>query len=132
MQWLAPLLLKNTLEKLRTCDHLTGIDAFLKREITACERRRVDQGSRLQSLQDIHGLRATKRHNSMDGRGLKESARTPGQHGWVTDGTKFLTVRYFINSCRLRISVLPTKTRISRGRHHDRSCRAGFYGRERS
>ena len=35
MRWMAPLLRKNRLEKLKTSEHLTGINAFLEREIAA-------------------------------------------------------------------------------------------------
>ena len=73
-----------------------------------CEWRLVAQGSRLQSLQDIHGLWASKLHIAVDEGGLKESARKPGRHRWVTDDTKFLSGWDFINSCRIRISALAT------------------------
>ena len=64
-------------------------------------------------------------NTSVDGGGLRSSAKTPGQHYWVSDGSRFLSGRDFINSCRIRIDALPTRSRTSRGRFRDRRCRAG-------
>ena len=124
LRWIAPLLRKNRLTTLRLGEDHPRND-FLEREITICEKRLRDGRNEFQTLDDVNKWWATTLHNTVDGGDLQRSAETPGQHRWVNDGTKFLSGRDYINSCRLRISALPTKSRTSRGRHVDRGCRAG-------
>ena len=64
-------------------------------------------------------------HNSVDGGALKESRNIPQQKRWIAEGTRFLSGRDFVLTCELRINAMPTKSRTSRGRIHDRSCRSG-------
>lgn len=64
-------------------------------------------------------------HDSIDGRRLKDSRKVPQQHQWITEGNRFLSGKDFINSIKLRINALPTKSRTSRGRTSDRTCRGG-------
>ena len=64
-------------------------------------------------------------HGSVDGGALKESKRIPQQNGWIAEGTRFLTGRDFVLTCKLRINAMPTKSHTSRGRIQNKSCRAG-------
>lgn len=61
----------------------------------------------------------------IDGAGLAESNKTPGQHSWVRGGNLFMSGRDFINCIKLRFNCLPCRSRCSRGRSDDRRCRAG-------
>ena len=47
------------------------------------------------------------------------------QNRWIAEGTRFLSGRDFVLTCKLRNNAMPTMSRTSRGRIHDRSCRAG-------
>ena len=58
-------------------------------------------------------------------RGLKDSAQVVSQHQWVTGDTALLTGRNYMNCHKVRISALPTRTRITRGRYEDRSYCSG-------
>lgn len=64
-------------------------------------------------------------YEKVDGKGLNESARVPQQHMWIREGTRFLSGKDFVQSCKLRINTLPCKSRTTRGRSLERFCRAG-------
>ncbi|GBO40185.1 Retrovirus-related Pol polyprotein from type-2 retrotransposable element R2DM, partial [Araneus ventricosus] len=69
---------------------------------------------------------AERLYASVDGRALRASCKTAGQHTWVRNGTSFVPGRDFISMIKTRINALPTRTRTSRGRPNKiRSCRAG-------
>lgn len=63
--------------------------------------------------------------SGVDGVGLRESCKTPGQNNWVRGNTMFLSGRDFINSIKLKFNALPCRSRCSRGRTDDRLYRAG-------
>lgn len=125
LRWMAPLLRLNRLKGLRQEEHLGLMNRFLEKEIAICEHRLSHNCGRISSLGDVYRFWASRLYNSVDGGGLRNSAKTPGQHHWVSDGTRFLSGRDYINSCRIRISALPTRSRTSRGRFKNRRCRAG-------
>lgn len=126
LKWTAPLLRLSRLRKLRGTA-LTGNNNFLEIEIAKCEKRLLGRGLTYGRSEYVRRRWALCLYGSINGRGLKESDRTEAQHRWVAEGTRFLTGRDFVNSIRLRICALPTRSCTSRGRHMDRSCRAGCY-----
>lgn len=73
---------------------------------------------------------ADRSYESVDGGGFKSSGKVPHQHDWVSDGSRLLTGRDFINCGRARIGALPTRSRTTRGRAADRRCRAGCLAQE--
>ena len=44
-------------------------------------------------------------HNSVDGGELKESRNIPQQRRWIAEGTRFLSGRDFVLTCKLRINA---------------------------
>ncbi|CAB0033470.1 unnamed protein product, partial [Trichogramma brassicae] len=111
----------------------TSVDfssVFVRREIAICEKRLTDGRTILQNT-DIIGRRwARLLHSSIEGRALKDSCYTIGQHSWVSDGTALLSGKDYIACHRVRIGALPTRSRLTRGRHGDRQCRAGCRAQE--
>ncbi|KAG8174322.1 hypothetical protein JTE90_000999 [Oedothorax gibbosus] len=68
---------------------------------------------------------------SIDGAGLAESWKTPGQNAWMHGRNLFLNGRDFINSVKLKFNALPARSRCARGRpEKDRLCRAGCHRNE--
>ena len=124
MRWVAPLMRKTRLEAMMGILNVNA-HSFIAKKVMICQQRLLDHETTLNSMSDINDWWASKLHNSLDASGLKESRETFGQHSWIGDGTKFLSGRDFIHSCRFRIGAIPTKARTSRGRHRDRRCRAG-------
>lgn len=127
LRWQAPLRRLNRLAKLPIAQQvLTGVaGSFLEKEMEQCRTRLSDGGSLLVTGADIRRRWAELLYSKIDGAGLKESARVPQQHVWIQEGTRFLSGRDFVQSCKLRINALPTKSRTSRGRPKERVCRAG-------
>lgn len=74
---------------------------------------------------DVDSYWKSKMSGSVDGVGLSESGKTPGQHSWVHGANLFLNGRDFIKSVKLRFNAMPCRARCARGREHDRLCRAG-------
>lgn len=103
----------------------TTMLTFLRREISNTETRLDDPVLRIRSRKDMKRRWAELLYASVDGKALKGSAKVPQQHQWVTEGTKFLHGKDFINMCKLRINALPVRARTTRGRAHDRACRGG-------
>lgn len=62
---------------------------------------------------------------TVDGRGLAEAPRVPAAHAWVSDGSALLPGADFIEAIKVRANAVPTRSRCSRGRPLDRTCRAG-------
>lgn len=56
---------------------------------------------------------------------MRDSGEVPGAHRWVSEGTRLLRERQFMNLIKLRINAMPTLERTSRGRGVDVSCQAG-------
>ncbi|CAL7932866.1 unnamed protein product [Xylocopa violacea] len=123
MRWLMPLRRKERLEALAK----GGPEplSFLAQEIEKARRRLKDERQELDHRDKIEKRWAKLLHSSVDGKALNESRKVLTQNQWVLDGTRFLSGKDFINSVKLRINALPTKSRSSRGRQGDRLCRAG-------
>ncbi|KAL7294948.1 hypothetical protein TKK_0011659 [Trichogramma kaykai] len=103
---------------------------FVRREIAVCERRLTDGRTILRNTDSIGRRWARLLHSSIEGRALKDSCYTIGQHSWVSDGTALLNGKGYIACHRVRIGALPTRSRLTRGRHGDRHCRAGCRAQE--
>lgn len=103
----------------------TVVNSYITTEINKAERRNWHEDSALTSSNQINILWARALYQSIDGKGLRHSRKVPNQHQWVGEGTRFLSGRDFVNSCRARINALPTKSRTARGRNKDRECRGG-------
>ncbi|CAK9796554.1 Retrovirus-related Pol polyprotein from type-2 retrotransposable element R2DM [Anthophora plagiata] len=123
MRWLMPLRRRERLEKMRKEDEEPSL--YLSLEIDRTKRRLKEGQEDLNNTEKLDMRWAKLLHNSSDGKALKESHKVPQQHQWVTALNRLLTGRDFINITKLRINVLPTKSRTSRGRRSDRLCRAG-------
>ncbi|CAL7932962.1 unnamed protein product [Xylocopa violacea] len=123
MRWLMPLRRKERLEALAK----GGSEplSFLAQEIEKARRRLKDGRQELDHRDKIEKRWAKLLHSSVDGKALNESRKVLTQNQWVLDGTRFLSGKDFINSVKLRINALPTKSRSNRGRQGDRLCRAG-------
>lgn len=109
---MVPLRQRNRLIKLNW-----GDSSFHNLEIEKCEK-----------LKDNNIVLATQKqllHKSVDGAALSKSSKVPSQHRWVTDGNKLLSVRDYMKCVKFRINAMPTRSRTTRGRKEDRSCRAG-------
>ncbi|CAK9823991.1 Retrovirus-related Pol polyprotein from type-2 retrotransposable element R2DM [Anthophora retusa] len=100
-------------------------ELYLTIELQRTIRRLTENHRDLNSQENIDKKWATLLHSLVDGSGLKESRKTPRQHQWVTDGNRFLSGKDFINTIKLRVNAMPTRSRTARGRTSDRSCRAG-------
>lgn len=123
MRWLMPLHRANRLINYQT--NLEGDQGFLKQELERARLRLKDHNIYLDHKDKVVSFWADLLHNTIDGKALKASNHVKQQHRWVTDPSRFLTGRDFINSLRLRINALPVKSRTSRGRRSDRMCRGG-------
>lgn len=127
MRWVAPL---NRLRRLCRLPVVSQQEeqapgSFLIKEKDRCRERLKEQATFLNNQSDVNNRWARLLYDKVDGAGLRESSKVPQQHAWVGEGTRFLTGRDYLQSCKLRINALPTKSRTSRGRHEDRRCRAG-------
>lgn len=123
LRWVIPQLRMRRLQKLPLDVQAAG--ATLQNEIADCTRRLNDRGALLDTPAKIARRWAEELYKSIDGGALKESSKVPQQHRWVQEGTKFLGGGDFVNSVKLRINALPTRSRGARGRDFDRRCRAG-------
>ena len=123
MRWLMPLRRKERLEALVKKGLAPG--PYISQEISRTERRLKEGRENIDSRVKMEKRWADLLHASSDGKALKGSREVPHQHQWVTDGNHFLSGRDFVNSAKLRINALPTKSRSNRGRIADRLCRAG-------
>ncbi|KAG8170643.1 hypothetical protein JTE90_011561 [Oedothorax gibbosus] len=63
--------------------------------------------------------------NSVDGVGLSDAYKTPGQFNWSRGANLFMSGRDFILCTKLKYNALPSRSRCGRGRVTDRLCRAG-------
>lgn len=127
LRWCVPLRRLKRLERLSLAETAIASvpGAFLNKEVSQCQMRLCENGEQLKSSECIDRRWARLLYAAVDGVGLKEAERVPRQHEWIQDGTRFLSGRDFLQSCRLRINALPTRSRTLRGRPGDRMCRAG-------
>ncbi|KAL0103798.1 hypothetical protein PUN28_017835 [Cardiocondyla obscurior] len=127
LRWTVPLRRLNRLKKLPLAEQPANSapGAFTQNEIKQCENRLKDNQQNIKTSADIYKRWAEQLYTKVDGIGLKESSQVPQQHVWIQEGTRFLTGKDFLQSCKLRINALPTKSRTSRGRPKERLCRAG-------
>lgn len=127
LRWNVPLRRLGRLRKLPLAEEgaAQAPGAFLQKEIAKCEDRLRDQDQIITSQAGINVRWAQLLYNKVDGMGLRGSAEVPQQHTWIGEGTRFLTGRDYLQSCKLRINALPTKSRVARGRPKERNCRAG-------
>lgn len=109
LRWSIPLI---RLRRLQSVD-LSGsvICALLNTERAVCTRRLNDRGSPLDSAARVQSRWADLLCESIDGRTLSDSSKVPQQHRWVSEGTRFLSGRDFLNSIKLRINALLTRSR---------------------
>lgn len=124
LRWLMPLHRRLRLEKMIDPNNHDKI-SYLSNEIDLTKRRLTDAGMDLNSTTKIRARWAKLLHQSIDGRALKEASKVPQQNAWITEPTRLVSGRDFLHMIKLRINALPTKSRTSRGRIADRTCRAG-------
>ncbi|XP_042143722.1 uncharacterized protein LOC121834054 [Ixodes scapularis] len=77
------------------------------------------------TAKDVKDHWAELLHNSVDGAHMRTCKEVPESQQWVSDGTRLLSGRDFVDCAKLRINAIPTLARTSRGRNQDISCRAG-------
>lgn len=123
MRWLMPLHRRKRLLNLSKDSQRT--DPYLSLEIQKATRRLTDNHTTIESADQLKAKWAHQLHSSNDGRALKESRKVPFQHRWVTEGNRLLSGKDYLNMIKLRINAMPTRSRTSRGRGTNRSCRAG-------
>lgn len=108
------------LEAVRKCFSGPALSGFIDTVLQQHLRR----ASSL-SVPDPNAFWRSRMAAGVDGIGLADSVKTPGQHNWIRGATLLLTGRDFINSVKLRFNALPCRSRCARGRSDDRLCRAG-------
>ncbi|KAL0098595.1 hypothetical protein PUN28_020551 [Cardiocondyla obscurior] len=129
-RWVAPLTRRGRLiAAIRNTQH-QELKEYINKEIEECDRRLTDHGILYSNPDMVANRWAQRLYEKIDGIGLRESRRTPHQHHWITDGTRLLSGKDYIQCNRLRIGAIPTKSRTTRGRHQDRRCRAGCLAQE--
>lgn len=128
LRWVAPMLRLRRLSNIKW-PHLTQNEvasSFLEAEKQRARDRLLAEQNELLSRPAIEKYWANKLYLSVDGSGLREAGHYGPQHGWVSQPTRLLTGKEYIDGIRLRINALPTKSRTTRGRHElERQCRAG-------
>ncbi|KMQ88340.1 reverse transcriptase [Lasius niger] len=130
IRWTAPVQRRGRLLGVMKALGQQGLDRFIQDELNTCKKRLTDHGVLLGTPEMVAKRWAQQLYGSIDGAGLKDSAKTPHQHQWIADGSKFLTGKDFINCNRARIGALPTRSRTTRGRPQDRRCRGGCLAQE--
>lgn len=123
MRWLMPLHRKVRLQNFIGVGQTTN--SYLTQELQRATKRLTENRVDYDSSESLEKRWAILLHGSIDGKGLRESRKTPQQHHWVTDGSKFLSGRDFVNATKLRINAMPTRSRTARGRRRNRLCRGG-------
>ena len=74
------------------------------------------QGTSVTNKDEAKETWASKLHCTIDGAGLAEANLVSYAHRWVTDGTRLLTGRNFIDAVKIRGNLVGTRSRSSRGR----------------
>lgn len=95
-----------------------------------CNKRLTDQGRLHNSPEMLANRWREKLYSLVDGAGFRDSGKTSHQHQWITDGTRLLSGKDYINCNKLRIGAIPTQSRTARGRTRNRHCRAGYAAQE--
>lgn len=131
LRWVIPPVRKRRLE--RYADRGLGATLGIGAELLSQESRKLailitDQGIHLNTTDKVKRMYSEKLYSSVDGSGLRHCGAIPQASSWVGDGTSFLSGSDFVHSIKLRISALPTRSRTTRGRDADRTCRAGCHG----
>ena len=103
-------------------DETNITDPYLAKEVLQCNRRLTDGTTIVADEESCKKRWVALLNGLIEGRALKHSVQVANQHQWVTDRTALLPGRDYINCHKVRIGALPTR---ARGRHGDRSCRAG-------
>ena len=82
-------------------------------------------GKIIKNKKEFLRIMKNKLYQSVDGSGLRQAARVPSAHYWVSDGISFLSGKDFISSIHLRFNCLSTQARLARGagRMRQKSCR---------
>ena len=120
MRWLMPLHRWRRLKGSRT--DTEQLSPYLAQEAGRVKRRLREGGIDICTTANLEMRWARMLHSSMEGRALKESRKVPQQHQWLTEGTRFLSGRDFVNAAKIRINALPTRSRTAKGRVKDRLC----------
>ncbi|KAG0418275.1 hypothetical protein HPB47_004989 [Ixodes persulcatus] len=119
---------------LRFSDH-PECEAALRCRMLMNEVRRARQAASLNGVPQstkagVHKYWADKLHGSYDGAALRDTQDVPAAQSWISDSTRLLPGRHYVNVIKLRVNALPTLSRTKRGRPDDVSCRAGCKARE--
>lgn len=129
LRHMLPRLKMNRIAMLRMSDVPACGDAVKCPAIIHEERKATSlltvNGAVLRTAKDVTSHWAAVLHSSVDGGHLKGCAAVPQAHAWVSDGTRLLSGRDFVDCAKLRIGAIPTLARSSRGQEKDVSCRAG-------
>ena len=123
MRWLMPLHRWRRLKGHRVSE-TQQLSPYVAQEAGRVKRRLREGGLDICSNADLDMRWARVLHSSVDGRALKESWKVPQQHQWLTEGSRFLSGRNYVNAAKTRINAMPTKSRTAKDRVKDRTCRA--------
>lgn len=123
MRWLMPLQRWRRLQGGRSREQ--QLSPYLAQEVARARRRLREGRTEILTTKEVEARWAKLLHKTIDGRALKESIKVPQQHQWLTEGTRYLSGRDFVNSAKIRINAMPTRSRTARGRIKDRTCKAG-------
>jgi len=100
--------------------------SFIEVEKRRARVRLLAEQNEMLSRPSIEEYWANRLFISVDGNSLREAGHYGPQHGWVSQSTRLLTGKEYIDEIKLRINALPTMSRTTRGRLElDRQCRAG-------
>lgn len=127
MRWNVPVIRLNRLRKVSLLQENAGVVAtnFVELEIKRTLLRLKDQDKQITSATDVKSRWANLLYTSVDGGPLRKSNLVPQQHRWVSEGNKLVSGKDYINMLKFRINAMPVRARTSRGKTHDRRCRAG-------
>lgn len=128
LRWIAPMLRMKRLENIKWPHLEQSVEAnsFLSAELQRARDRCQAGIELLLSRTMVDTYWANRLFSSVDGSGLREANRFGAQHGWVSQPTRLLTGKAYLNGIKLRINALPTRSRTTRGRQElARQCRAG-------
>ncbi|CAN7989677.1 unnamed protein product [Ixodes pacificus] len=74
---------------------------------------------------EVHKYWAGKLHGSYDGAALRDTRHVPAAQSCISDGTRHLPGRHYVNVIKLRVNTLPTISRTKRRRPDDVSSSVG-------
>ncbi|KAL7289481.1 hypothetical protein TKK_0016669 [Trichogramma kaykai] len=138
-RWIAPLLRRN---RIRSWLLTPNPDAnnnnmiadvtqqCIAAELATWEKRLRYEGTQLNNIEQICKKWTKSLSDTIEGRSLSRSSDVTGQHSWVVDGLSLLSGKDYLQCHRIRTGALPTRSRTTRDRHADRSCRAGCNAQE--